>query len=333
MKRRFRIAIFILFIVLSMVLSCDSSLERMEEGDVNYNIFPYLKFTLSSDRTYFIASVVEGATLKKVYIPGAYHTKYGEMPVKEFAGFEDIDDSVLLEEVIMNEGIERIREGALDKAENLKSVRIEVSGEASRWGFLPSLVKEGYIFLGWKAGDSFVYSGMEVEKGNEVAVPVWESIYHTEHSYTEYKAKDEKYHVLVCEWCGVEEEGTEEEHVFVKTEEGEKCIKCGYILPYSGGGFNVTILDKTPMGHIELTTDNLSSKTFTFIDDKTEFPALKLEWYVDERLVKTIDLTSQSDYSFTASTPYPMTYTIKCRYSNAYAVGSSTLVVSGGDST
>lgn len=327
------IPIIAIILILFTILSCDSSLQPMEEGNVNYNIYPYLKFTLSPDRTYYIASVVEGAKLTTVSVPGFHHTDYGAMPIKEFAGFEDIDDSVLLEEVIMNEGIERIRDGALDKAGNLKSVTIEGSGEASRWGFLPSLVKEGYIFLGWKAGDSFVYSGMEVEKGNEVAVPVWESVYHTDHNYTEYKAKDDKYHVLVCEWCGVEEEGTEEEHVFVETEEGEKCIKCGYVIPYSGGGFNVTIIDKTPMGHIELTGDNISFKTFTFIDDKTEFPVLKLEWYVDESLVKTVDLTSQSNYSFTANTPYPMTYTIKCRYSNAYAVGSSTLVVSGGDST
>ena len=100
MKKLFPIIAIVL--LLFSVLSCDSELKRVEDGNVNYYIYPYLKFTLSPDRTYYIASVVEGAKLTTVSVPGFHHTDYGAMPIKEFAGFEDINDSINLEEVILD---------------------------------------------------------------------------------------------------------------------------------------------------------------------------------------------------------------------------------------
>lgn len=157
----------------------------MEEGNVNYNIYPYLKFTLSPDRTYYIASVVEGARVTKVSVPGFVHTDFGAMPVKEFAGFEDINDSINLEEVILDVHIEKVSEGAFDKAENLKVVKTSGVKEGPKWANLPTLTREGYHFIGWKAGDTFVYNGMPIDPEHTEAVPVFEA-----HDYTIYPGKE-----------------------------------------------------------------------------------------------------------------------------------------------
>lgn len=183
MKKLFPIIAIVL--LLFSVLSCDSGLKRVEDGNVNYYIYPYLKFTLSPDRTYFIASVVEGAKLTTVSVPGFVHTDFGAMPVKEFAGFEDINDSINLEEVILDVHIEEVSEGAFDKAENLMVVKTSGDKEGPKWAHLPELKKDGYHFLGWKAGDEYVFNGMAIDPENNEAVPVFEV-----HDYTMYPGKE-----------------------------------------------------------------------------------------------------------------------------------------------
>ena len=176
MKKLFPIIAIVL--LLFSVLSCDSGLKRVEDGNVNYYIYPYLKFTLSSDRTYFIASVVEGAKLTTVSVPGFVHTDFGAMPVKEFAGFEDINDSINLEEVILDVHIEKVSDGAFDKAENLMVVKTSGDKEGPKWAHLPTLTREGYHFIGWKAGDTYVFNGMPIDPENTEAVPVWAELIH-----------------------------------------------------------------------------------------------------------------------------------------------------------
>lgn len=176
MKKLFPIIAIVL--LLFSVLSCDSGLKRVEDGNVNYYIYPYLKFTLSPDRTYFIASVVEGAKLTTVSVPGFVHTDFGAMPVKEFAGFEDINDSINLEEVILDVHIEKVSDDAFDKAENLKVVKTSGDKEGPKWAHLPELKKDGYHFIGWKAGDTFVYNGMPIDTEHSEAVPVWAELVH-----------------------------------------------------------------------------------------------------------------------------------------------------------
>ena len=58
-----------IILLLFTILSCDSSLQPMEEGNVNYNICPYLEFDLSYDSACYIAYVVEVAKLTSVTIP------------------------------------------------------------------------------------------------------------------------------------------------------------------------------------------------------------------------------------------------------------------------
>ena len=202
MKKLFPIIAIVL--LLFSVLSCDSGLKRVEDGNVNYYIYPYLKFTLSPDRTYFIASVVEGAKLTTVSVPGFVHTDFGAMPVKEFAGFEDINDSINLEEVILDVHIEKVSDGAFDKAENLKVVKTSGDKEGPKWAHLPELKKDGYHFLGWKAGDTYVFNGMAIDPENNEAVPVFEA-----HDYTMYPGKEP-----TCTEGGYEPYGT--------------CKVCGY---------------------------------------------------------------------------------------------------------
>ena len=95
MKKRIFPILMMIFALLS-IISCDSSLIELEEGNINYYIYPYLKFTLSEDGFYYTAMVVKGAKLSKASIPGFVHSDLGPIPVKEFAGFEDINDSVNL---------------------------------------------------------------------------------------------------------------------------------------------------------------------------------------------------------------------------------------------
>lgn len=158
--------------------SCDSSLKKLEEGNINYFIYPYLKFTLSLDRTYYIASVVTGAKLTTVFVPGFVHTDFGAMPVREFSGFDNNNDSILLEEVIIDVNIDNIWEDAFDKAENIKVVKVSGDKKNRKWAHLPTLEKEGYHFLGWKAGDTYVFNGMAIDPENTEAVPVWAELVH-----------------------------------------------------------------------------------------------------------------------------------------------------------
>ena len=173
--------IFLLITLILILTSCNLGINKIDdsEGSVNYYIYPYLKFTLSPDRTYYSASVVSGAKLETVSVPGFLHTDFGAMPIKEFAGFENSNDSVNLKEVTLDVHIEKVKEGAFDKAENLKVVKTSGDKEGPKWAHLPTLTKDGYHFIGWKAGDTFVFNGMPIDPANSEAVPVWSKlIYH-----------------------------------------------------------------------------------------------------------------------------------------------------------
>ncbi|MGN1190297.1 MAG: hypothetical protein ACI4SL_07880, partial [Candidatus Ornithospirochaeta sp.] len=122
MKRKILPILLIIASLLS-ILSCDSSIKRLEEGNVNYNIYPYLEFELSADSTYYIAYVVKGAKVTTISIPGEKHTDFGSMPVRVFGGFRNPEDAVNLETIILDKEIEEITEGALDYASSIKSIK------------------------------------------------------------------------------------------------------------------------------------------------------------------------------------------------------------------
>lgn len=656
--RKLLLAAIIVIAFLSF-LSCDSALRKVEEGNVNYYIYPYLKFTLSADRTYYIASVAKGAKISSVSVPGLLHTEFGAMPIKEFAGFEDKSDSVILEEVILDVSIEKVSDDAFDMAGNLKVVRTNGDSEAPKWAHLPLLSKEGYHFLGWKAGDEYVSNGMPIKEGADEAVPVWAPLIHHdpsdptctekgsieywecsdchkyftdslasnsvtdvslpalghllplifvdateatcqkdgniahyrcdrcksafsdengndliesvliprldhhepdsavysnethhwyqcrwcqtemdksehqwgdwvitvhatenkkgsryhdclvclyrvtvdipehdhiegeilekhdatctegayyiekcgnpacgeivrfevedepalghigymvsfedstcvrpgtlqhfhctrcgldfanqssvdalettvipmkahewstswsesdtehyhlckncneaktdvalhvydrevseskylvssstcqhaniyrkscicgrpgnetftsgvvgEHSYIEYVYKDDSFHVLACIWCHEEKPGSEENHSFVAVENGKQCSKCGYVVPYSQGGFTPVFEDKSPMGHIEQVGEEDGVFTFRFVEEKPDYPATKLAWSTD-----AIAQSESDGTVFRINAPYRQTYFVRCVFRNEYGVGSHTLSITGGKRT
>lgn len=153
-----------------------------------------------------------------------------------------------------------------------------------------------------------------------------------EHEYTKYVLFNYLYHQKACKWCSKVLPGSLESHEF---DEYKVCSKCKYEFEGSDGGFDVIILDKSPKGHIEIVSDVGTSKTFIFVNEKSTYPPTKLEWYVEGVLIRTDDVSGVSDYSgyvFTASTAYPMSYSVMCRYSNESSAGSSTMSVLGGDS-
>ena len=139
MKRRILSIIAIVLILLSV--SCDSSVKKLEEGNINYNIYPYLEFELSYDSTYYIAYVVEGAKVTTISIPGEKHTDYGAMPVKVFGGFRNPEDAVNLKDVYININVDKIADDAFEYAENLEQIVVTGAEEGSNWTKLPPSLK------------------------------------------------------------------------------------------------------------------------------------------------------------------------------------------------
>lgn len=166
-------------IVLLSLISCDSSIRRHEYGNVNDNIYPYLKFTLSADSSYFIATVIDGASLETVTVPGMYQTEFGGMPVKVFAGFENSNDASRLKTLVLDGNIERITENVIVASPELSLIKMIGADSQTSWARLPrEYYRKGFHFHGWKAGDSYVSDGMAVESAE--ARPVFYALVHNE---------------------------------------------------------------------------------------------------------------------------------------------------------
>ena len=225
MKRRILSIIVIVLILLSV--SCDSSVKRLEEGNINYNIYPYLEFELSYDSTYYIAYVVNGAKITTVSIPGEKHTDFGAMPVKVFGGFRNPEDAVNLKTVCIDVNVDKIADDAFEYAENLERIIITGAEEGSNWTKLPpSLKRKGYHFEGWRVGD-VIYDGesiIAVDPDNSVAVPYFVELEH---------------HDAVSPTC---------------TESGSiehwKCPECGKLFTDDRAENSVTSVSVSPLGHL-----------------------------------------------------------------------------------
>ena len=225
MKRRILSIIAIVLILLS--ISCDSSVKRLEEGNINYNIYPYLEFELSYDSTYYIAYVVEGAKVTTISIPGEKHTDYGAMPVKVFGGFRNPEDAVNLKDVYININVDKIADDAFNYAENLEQIIVIGAEEGSNWTKLPpSLKRKGYHFEGWRVGDT-IYDGesiIAVDPDTPIAEPYFVELEH---------------HDAVSPTC---------------TEAGSiehwKCPECGKLFTDDRAENSVTSVSVSPLGHL-----------------------------------------------------------------------------------
>lgn len=225
MKKLFPIITIVL--LLFSVLSCDSGLKRVEDGNVNYYIYPYLKFTLSNDLTYYEASVVEGAKLTSVSIPGFHHTDFGPMPVKVFKGFENQEDAVYLKTVYIDVNVDRISDDAFDHASSLESVITTGTSDGQYWAKLPpSLTRNGYHFHGWKVGD-IIYDGgstVALDPDSPVAVPYFIELEH---------------HDAVEPTCSAE-----------GSIDHWKCPECGKLFTDSYADNSVNSVSVPPLGHL-----------------------------------------------------------------------------------
>ena len=226
MKKRIFPVLMMIFALLS-IISCDSSLVEMKEGNINYYIYPYVKFTLSPSLTCYEATIVDGAKLTSVSIPGYHHTDFGPMPIKLFKGFENPEDAVNLKTVYIDINVDKIADDAFDYAENLERIIVTGAEEGSNWTKLPpSLKRKGYHFEGWKVGD-IIYDGEStvlIDTDNPVAIPYFVELEH-------YDA--------VSPTC---------------TESGSiehwKCPECGKLFTDDRAENSVTSVSVAPLGHL-----------------------------------------------------------------------------------
>lgn len=176
-----KIFLILALVLLVMLPSCNLDLVKSEES-INEHIYPYFSFELSDDLTYYIATVVPGAKLTELYIPGELHTEYGVMPIKAFGGFENPEDAVNLKTINLDSNIEIIAPDAFLYASNLQTINHSGSEEGGKWAALPELKKAGCHFAGWKAGDVFIWEKTEygyvqkvfdIDPENSVAEPVF----------------------------------------------------------------------------------------------------------------------------------------------------------------
>lgn len=186
MKRRM-LSILFIATMLFLLVSCSPSLKSMDDGDINHNIYPYLKFELSEDRRYFTATVVEGAKVTKISVPGEYHTAVDSMPVGVFKGFENPEDAANLETITLDYRVGKIEEGALDSATRLMAIRTIGPDGISLWADIPPLkAPDGYHFLGWMTDDGvYISPGMPVDPEHSYVNPVFE-----EHKYEIHEGKE-----------------------------------------------------------------------------------------------------------------------------------------------
>ena len=154
-----------------------------------------------------------------------------------------------------------------------------------------------------------------------------------EHEYSVIKPFDSEYHYSYCKYCDAQDPTSKEKHSFIPSSGGKKCEDCNYEVTNTEGGFDVSVIDKTPRGEIKVIGQIDTIWTFEFVNKKTDAPPELLEWYVDERLIRSDDVKNCIDYSeyqFVVNAKYPMTYKVMCKYSNADGSGSETLTINGG---
>lgn len=169
------IVVLVVIFILLVLFSCDVTF--MEEGrSVNEYIFPYVEFTLSEDGTYYIASIVAGATLSEIYIP-SFDDYFGDaVPVLVFNGFENKDDAKNLQSITFESSQTSFSTDLFIYAKNLKTFTIETID--SQYGFYSDLAvieKPGYEFDGWyiKGTEIRRENGDSIIAGHTILEPRW----------------------------------------------------------------------------------------------------------------------------------------------------------------
>lgn len=235
-----------ILIALSLILfilfpSCDDSLTEAE-GNINEFIYPYLEFELSDTLTYYTATVVAGADLSTVRIPGEYHTDFGTMPVEEFAGFANPEDAAGLKELILDHNVQKVKDNALDYATNLETVSHVGESEEKEWAYLPKMSKKGHHFIGWKSSDVYIWQIVDgeykqitftIDPESSEAVPVFVKLSKVDRKEATC-TEDGNYEYYYCEDCGKmysDEDGVYEIDDILIPSRGHHLVHREYIAP------------------------------------------------------------------------------------------------------
>lgn len=147
--------VLIITVLTLLLFSC--SLDVMDKGQsVNEYIFPYVKFTLSDDGTYYTASIPAGAAVDRIYIPSYVDDGSSSIPVKYFAGFEKDEDVVNLKSTTFESSITEIRLNSLNQASILSTITFDSTADGYKlWENLPQLEHSAdKEFIGWFLVDS-----------------------------------------------------------------------------------------------------------------------------------------------------------------------------------
>ena len=186
-----------------LLSACNGNLEMIEgNGSVNLLIFPYLTFEPAEEEEYYEAYVVEGAAVTEIAVPGAIGVDGSEVPVKVFGGFKNPEDSSRLETLMLEAEVEAVKEGSLDKAESLNVVQVIGEVEGASWCLLPAPVRDGFHFLGWKAGDAYVREGDPIDPSYPVASPEFEAHQLESHEGKEPTCTEAGYREYETCFCG-----------------------------------------------------------------------------------------------------------------------------------
>jgi len=126
-------------------------------------------------------------------------------------------------------------------------------------------------------------------------------------------------HWLLCTRCG--EAGALEEHVWKEGVGQQYCDICNETKSYWNGGFDIHKLeDRLPAGELSVTKDGYTA-TVSFVNQNPNYSPDTFEWYLNG--IKQ----EQAAVSFSFTMPYPKTYQVRCRFSNAYGSGSETITI------
>ena len=195
-----------LFIILISFVLVACGVELMEEGkNINDYIYPFLEFTPDEDGEGYFVTVVGGAELEEIYIPAEVEVDGVAVQVTSFAGFENSEDAKSLKVLEFASSNTAIKENALEKAENLKDIKVDSEKDGAVWGELSSVEKTGYEFDGWYiiGTDIRVSKGDKMIPGHTTIEPRWKK--HALKFVEEIKAtctSDGTEAHYICQSCG-----------------------------------------------------------------------------------------------------------------------------------
>ncbi len=246
-----RISIFIISVLIILLIFSSCEISQVDEGtNINKYLLPYLEFTLSDDGNYYTASVIEGASVKDVYIPSIVNINGNLKTVKYFDGFKNPEDAKNIKTIIIDSTETTVTQKVLVEAEKLSTLQYKNISTDAVWTLYDFPDTDEAEFLGWFTRDGKkVKNGDKMEAGQTEISSKW-----ARHAFENISAKDptctetgwNAYQKCACGYTiGYVEKtplGHSLEEVNIKggTETTYKCTRCGLLFSDSDAIGNVT---------------------------------------------------------------------------------------------